>query len=321
MKRIVSAIFALALFSAGLDAQGLFRPEYLKEGDKVALLSPSYATPDSNVFKAAAVLRSWGLEPVIGSNVGKVEMGQYAGTVEERLADLRTALLDPSIKAIICNRGGYGALHLVDSLRLGEFSAHPKWIVGYSDITTLLAFQNCAGVQGLHGAMGVGIANEPDSLSSTLMRDFLMGRISDYQLHPHPDNIPGKACGILVGGNLCTLTPLLGTRADIMEENDIILFIEEVEESMHNIDRQLRMLKNAGVLSRCRGVILGQFTGCGEEFTCGSVEAMIRPLLEPYGIPVACGFPAGHGDVNVPLILGAAVTLEVGLEGALLHFD
>ena len=122
------------------------KPDYLKRGDKVALISPSFFTPMENVEKTAALLRTWGLEPVIGPNVGKTYNGKYAGTVAERLSDIRWALNDPSIKAIICNRGGYGTIQLIDNLKLEELSAHPKWLVGFSDITTLHGLLTRAGV-------------------------------------------------------------------------------------------------------------------------------------------------------------------------------
>ena len=113
------------------------KPDYLQAGDRVALISPSYFTPMENVEKTADVLRSWGLEPVVGPNVGKVADGKYAGTVAERISDIRWALDDPSIKAIICNRGGYGTIQLIDQLTLAELKASPKWLVGFSDISTL----------------------------------------------------------------------------------------------------------------------------------------------------------------------------------------
>ena len=137
-------------------------PTYLKPGDKVALISPSYYCSMETALAAANTLRSWGYEPVFGPNVGKKYLEHYAGTVEERLADLRWALNDLDIKAIICLRGGYSTLHLVEVLPLKELSASPKWIVGYSDITTLLSMEACAGVMGIHGVMGCNIA-KPDS--------------------------------------------------------------------------------------------------------------------------------------------------------------
>lgn len=297
------------------------KPAYLKAGDKVALISPSYFTPMENVEKTAEVIRSWGLEPVVGPNVGKVVDGRYAGTVAERVSDIRWALNDPSIKAIICNRGGYGTIQLIDQLTMAELKASPKWLVGFSDITTLHGLLTRAGVMSMHGTMSSFLAKDGKDVTSTSMRDLLMGKVPCYELPAHQQNIVGKASGVLVGGNLCTFAPNLGSQADATLGKDIILFVEEVEESMHNIDRQMRVLQMNGVLDRCKGVVLGEFTDCGTEFTYESVEAMLHELLKGYNIPVLCGFPAGHGDVNLPLVMGANVTMDVRTDGATLQFN
>ena len=297
------------------------QPDYLKEGDKVALISPSYYTPMTNVEKTADLLRGWGLEPVVGPNVGKKIDGQYAGTVAQRISDIRWALGDPDIKAIICNRGGYGTIQLIDQLTLSELKASPKWLVGFSDISTLHGLLTRAGVMSIHGTMSSFLAKGGTDKTSTLMLDLLMGQVPRYELPPHDQNIEGKASGVLVGGNLCTFTPNLGTQADATKGKDIILFVEEVEESMHNIDRQMRILQMNGVLDRCKGIILGEFADCGTEFTYESVEAMLHQMLKPYNIPVLCGFPGGHGNVNLPLVMGANVTIDVRTDGATLQFN
>lgn len=297
------------------------KPDYLSAGDKVALISPSYFTPMENLEKTAAVLRSWGLEPVIGPNVGKKVDGQYAGTVSERISDIQWALRDPSIKAIICNRGGYGTIQLIDYLTLEELKASPKWLVGFSDISTLHGLFSRAGVMSIHGTMSSFLAKGGTDETSTLMRDLLMGKVPRYELPSHKDNIVGRASGVLVGGNLCTFVPNLGSQADATKGKDLILFVEEVEESMHNIDRQMRILQMNGVLDRCKGIVLGEFTDCGTEFTYESVEAMLHDMLEEYHIPVLCGYPGGHGDVNLPLVMGAPVTIDVRNDGATLQFD
>ncbi|MBO4430199.1 MAG: LD-carboxypeptidase [Bacteroidaceae bacterium] len=297
------------------------KPDYLMAGDKVALISPSYFTPMENVEKTVDVLRSWGLEPVIGPNVGKVVNGRYAGTVAERVSDIRWALSDPEIKAIICNRGGYGTIQLIDQLTLAELKASPKWLVGFSDISTLHGLLTRAGVMSIHGTMSSFLAKGGTDATSTLMRDLLLGKVPCYQLPAHSQNITGKATGTLVGGNICTFAPNLGTQADATKGKDLILFVEEVEESMHNIDRQMRILQMNGVLDRCKGVVLGEFTDCGTEFTYESVEAMLHEMLKNYNIPVLCGFPSGHGDVNLPLVMGANVTIDVRTDGATLQFN
>jgi muramoyltetrapeptide carboxypeptidase len=194
-------------------------------------------------------------------------------------------------------------------------------MIGYSDISTLHGFWSRAGVMSIHGTMSMFLAKGGTDSSSTLMRDLLMGSVPRYEVAAHPQNIEGHASGIRVGGNLCTFAPNLGTQADALQAEDFILFIEEVEESMHNIDRQFYMLALNGIFKRCKGVVLGEFTDCGDEFTFESVEAMLRQYLQPMGIPMLCGFPAGHDTVNLPLVMGASVTLDVRHDGATLQFD
>ena len=330
MKKIV-IVLALIFLLAGTAAAQVRRhlglrprhlhtssPSSLKPGDRVALLSPAYYIDSAKVDSAAMLLRLWGFEPVVAPNVGKVYHGKYAGTVEERVSDLRWVLNDTSIKAIICNRGGYGTLHYIDQISPREWRKHPKWLVGYSDITTLHGLLTRAGIMSIHGPMASSL-DAADS-SSIALRDLLMGSVPQYHLPPHPDNIKGRATGTLVGGNLCTLVPLLGTGADATLGRDIILFLEEVGESMHNIDRQFRILEMNGVLDRCKGVILGEFTDCGNEFTGQSVESMLRQRIAGYGIPLLCGFPAGHGSVNSPLVMGSPVTIDVGDEASTVRF-
>ena len=328
---LLLTIAALAFMSCGKEevdptpdgtvTLNCVKPAYLSAGDTVALISPSYYTPMENVEATANLLRSWGLVPVIGPNVGKVVDGKYAGTVAERVSDILWAFNDPSIKAIICNRGGYGTIQLIDHIPLSALSASPKWFVGFSDISTLHGLLNRAGVMSVHGTMSSFLAQGGTDATSTMMRDLLLGQVPCYHLPAHAQNITGTASGILVGGNLCTFTPNLGSQADATMGQDLILFVEEVEESMHNIDRQIRIQQMNGVLDRCKGIVLGEFTGCGTEFTYENVEAMIRQIVEPYGIPMLCGFPAGHGDMNLPLVMGAPVTIDVRADGATLRFN
>ena len=156
------------------------QPAFLKPGDKVALISPSYFTPMENVEKTADVLRSWGLEPVIAPNVGKVVDGKYAGTVAERVSDIRWALNDPDIKALLCNRGGYGTIQLINELTLDELAARPKWLIGFSDISTLHGLMTRAGVMSIHGTMSSFRAAGGTDATSTLVRDLLLGKVPRY---------------------------------------------------------------------------------------------------------------------------------------------
>ena len=298
-------------------------PAFLKKGDKIALLSPSYSTPDSNIQNTAAVLKEWGFETVIGKNVGKLDAGKYAGTAQERADDFIAALKDPSVKAILSNRGGYGTIQLVDLIDLKMVKDNPKWLIGFSDITTLHAMETKAGVMSIHGTMSsfIGKARGKDD-NSTLLRDLLKGTVPTYKVPKHKFNQKGKAEGILVGGNMATFVPLVGASdIDIFSNDGIILFMEEVEESLHNIDRMFNTLELHGVMENVKGVILGEFVGSGMDQDFASAEEMLSKYLKKYNIPVMCGFPAGHDDVNVPIVMGAKVKMDVNDNGATLAFD
>ncbi|MBO4447147.1 MAG: LD-carboxypeptidase, partial [Bacteroidales bacterium] len=214
------ALAALAVLSGSLHSASAqmapLRPDYLKPGDKVAVISPSYAPAqdDSTVFRACEVLRSWGLVPVEGQFVrqGKnldKDLGVKGLPFVLRYEDFLWALRDDEIKAIIPSRGGYGGIHFVDRLDLADISAHPKWIVGYSDITNFhLAWYN-AGVMSIHGNMCIDLCKQKgDEPSRNRLRDLLFGKVPIYNLPPEENNIPGKAEGILLGGNFITMEAL-----------------------------------------------------------------------------------------------------------------
>lgn len=298
-------------------------PAFLKKGDKIALISPSYTTPDSNIQKTANVIKEWGFTPVIGKNVDKLDAGKYAGTAEERADDFIAALKNTSIKAILANRGGYGTIQLVDLIDPNLVKKNPKWLIGYSDITTLHAMQTKAGVMSIHGTMSSSIAKTAGKDdNSTLLRDLLKGEVPTYKVPKHKYNQKGKAEGILVGGNMTTFVPLIGASdIDVFQNDGIILFMEEIGENLRNIDRMFHSIELHGVMENVRGVILGEFVDSGTDLDYESTEAMLSSYLKKYDIPVMCGFPAGHDDINLPLVMGAKVEMNVTDKGATLAFD
>ncbi len=298
-------------------------PAFLKKGDKVALLSPSYSTPDSNIEKTADAIKAWGFKPVIGKNVSKLDAGKYAGTAKERADDFIEALKDTSIKAILCNRGGYGTIQLVDLIDLKLVKDNPKWLIGFSDITTLHAMATKAGVMSIHGTMSSFIAKTAGKDdNSTLVRDLLKGTVPTYKVPSHKFNQKGHGEGVLVGGNMATFVPLVGASdIDVFSNDGIILFLEEVGESLHNIDRMFNTLELHGVMENVKGVILGEFVSSGMDQDFESTEEMLSKYLKKYDIPVLCGFPAGHDDLNVPIVMGAKVTLDVDKNGGTVAFD
>ena len=315
-----------------LSLISIVRPPYLKPGDKVAVLSPSYAITDSAALRRGCeVLRSWGLEPVMGKHVYldpvKDSCGRlrnvYAGTLEERLEDIRWAYEADSIKAIICSRGGYGGIQLLPLLPLSTYSDNPKWLVGYSDITNFIAASTVAGVMSIHGNMvgAYGDRKGPDEYSEAV-REMLFGRLPGYSVAHNEHDVPGHAEGTLIGGNMITLQALLGSAYDPTGLDDVILFFEEVEESMHAIDRIVNAMAVQGKLRNVRGIILGEMHKCGQELMLyKDVYEALSQITSSLGIPVCCGFPAGHGEHNMPLMMGARVSLDVTGEGSVLTYE
>ena len=322
----MAAAALLAACHAPESPNTIVQPAFLQPGDRIALVEPSFAQADSAVAITTAILESWGYETVVGKNVGKKHAGAYAGTAAERAADLKWALEDPDIDAILCLGGGYGAIQLLEYLNPEDFRAHPKWLIGFSDITVLHAMNVSAGVMSLQATVG-GIMSRfhGEDPSSLALKDFLAGNVPAYAVPAHPLNVPGEASGTLVGGNLCTYVTLEGTWADYFDtaDGDLILFIEEVEETWHSIDRLFNMLRLTGRLARVKGVILGQFTDCPADLDYASPEAMlVEEYLRSMDIPVCCGFPAGHEfENNMPLPFGATAHLAVSPDGATLRFD
>ncbi len=307
------------LVNYSVSGKKIVQPPYLKKGDKVAFVSPAYWLPGETITQAAEVVRSWGLEPVFGRHNDRQHASAYAGTADQRADDLRWALEQDDIKAIICTRGGYGCAHLLDRIPLSSFKNNPKWLVGYGDITCLLCAEVAAGVISIHGPMSMDIA-ENDGISVGLLHDILFGKVPQYVVPADQRNIPGHAEGVLVGGNLSSYSILAGTEYNLAPGHDIILFIEEVEEALHHIDRLFYMLRLQKNFEGIKGVILGEFAAIKYDLQFDSAEQMIIQHLRRYNIPVCCNFPVGSNS-SLPLIEGAQVTLDVDATSAVLTFN
>ncbi len=287
-------------------------PPFLKPCDKVAIVSPSGAIDKKYIDGAVEVLSSWKLIPVIGENAYGEE-GRYSGTVEQRFSDLQAAIDDDSVKAILCARGGYGAMHIVDMLDLTSFEIHPKWILGFSDITALHSATSSIDVVSLHSIMAKHLTELPaDAQPVKMMHDILFGEsLPDYIGEPHELNRKGKTEGVIVGGNLSVLFGLRGTHFDL-DTYEKILFIEDIAEKPYHIDRMMQNLKMGGVLEHLNGLIVGQFTEIEEDPSMGqTVYEIIADAVSEYDYPVCFNFPAGHIDQNIPLLLGAEVSFTV----------
>ncbi len=292
------------------------KPPYLKAGDKVVIVSPSGSVDQRYIDGAVQALASWQLNPVV-STFARESFGRFSGTDEQRLLDLQQALDDPSVRAILCSRGGYGLIRIIDKLNFDAFVKYPKWLIGFSDITILHAAAIHKGVQSIHSVMARGITeNDPEADPVMVLREMLFGKKPDsYLLSPDALNRFGKSRGTLVGGNLSVLYGLRGTKFDIKPKGKI-LFIEDLSEKLYHIDRMIQNFKLGGILSQLSGLLVGRFTEIEEDASFGkTLEEIIRSAVEEYGYPVAFGFPAGHVDYNMPLIHGAKIKMTVSGKG------
>ena len=324
---IIMAITLMASMPALAKGKTPQMPPALKSGDKIAIISPASKPGDTNPELAAATLRAWGFVPVIGPHA-LTNCHSYAGTIDERCADLRWALNDPEIKAIVCTRGGYGSSMLLDPMTHKDFNSHPKWIVGYSDITALHSAMVCSGVMSLHANMGgaLGSRGATDSVNLMLL-EVLTGHFPSYTVPAHPLNVKGTARGIVIGGNMAVFTNIGGSREwDFLDRanikgKDIILFFEDVSESMPRVNSMLQQLRLKGVLDHVKGIIVGRFTEYEPRDGYTDMNEMLSETLNKYGIPVCYDFPASHDeDWNYPIIEGCPATLIVAPDGVTLTF-
>lgn len=285
-------------------------PPFLNKKDKVAIIAPA-GSISNGVDDAIKLLQSWDLEVVVGESTSS-SFHQFAGKDELRANDLQKMLDDRSIKAVFAARGGYGTVRIIDRIDFSTFATHPKWIIGFSDITVMHShIQALFGIPTIHGQMPLTI---PDATKASLetLRKALFGEELSYAYRSRYANIGGSAEGILIGGNLAILVSISGSVSEV-DYADKILFIEDVGEYYYSIDRMMRMLKRAGKLKDLKGLIVGGFTGMKDNepgFGC-SAQEIILDLVEEYGYPVATDFPAGHIDNNKSLIFGKSVNLSI----------
>ncbi|MDR0988056.1 MAG: LD-carboxypeptidase [Prevotellaceae bacterium] len=287
-------------------------PPFIQKGDRAVLLSPSGKIDHAFLQGARRRLKQWGLKVTTAPHAGGSH-GWYAGGIHQRLTDLQSALDNEAVQLIFCSRGGYGAVHLIDKLDFTRFRQHPKWLVGFSDITALHNVVQQQGFASIHAPMARHLTVESeDDESMHLLWHVLTGSFPVYTLPTHKLSRTGKATGILRGGNLSVLCGLRGTPYDVPPEGTI-LFLEDVGERPHSIERMFYNLRLGGVLERLSGLIIGQFTEFEENLSLGKpLYNALADLLKNYTYPICFDFPVGHVTRNMPLVNGSAVTLEVG---------
>jgi muramoyltetrapeptide carboxypeptidase len=293
----------------------------LLPGDKIAIVALARKINLDDIQAAIATFEAWGLEVVLGKTL-TTGYHIFAGTDEERAADLQAMLDNPEIKAIISARGGYGSARIIDLVNFSQFSRHPKWVIGFSDITVVLAHIQRLGLSCIHGIMPTLFARPGSEPAKETLRQALFGEQVIYPLlSPHPYNQAGRARGPVTGGNLSLLTSIIGTPSEV-DFTGTILFLEEIEEYLYSLDRMMVHLKRSGKLKNLAGLIVGHMTGLQdnpEPFGKSAYE-IIHEHTQAYGYPIAFGFPTGHEVENLALVCGREALLEVSAAGASLQY-
>ena len=288
-------------------------PPYLNPGDTIGIVCPAGCMPFEKAQTCIETLTNWGFKVIPGKTLGN-QFHYFSGTDEERCKDLQYMRDDKNIDAILCGRGGYGMGRIIDQLDFTKFIKHPKWIIGFSDITVLHChlFSNYK-IASLHAPMAAAF-NDGEFKNQYIesLHDAMMGGKADYKTEGNILDQEGKAKGILIGGNLSLIANVIGTSSDFKTKNRI-LFIEEVGEYIYAVDRMMYQLKRSGKLENLKGLIIGRFSDMKDTtIPFGqSVEDAIKDLVKDYDYPVCFGFPVSHDKENYALKTGVTYKLKV----------
>lgn len=297
-------------------------PPYLQKGDTIGVVAPSGYMPIEKMQACIDTLDSWGYTVQLGATTHSQSQNYFSGTDDERLNDLQQMTDDKKVKAILCARGGYGMSRIIDRINFNKFRKHPKWIIGFSDITVLHShlFANYK-IASLHAPMAAAF-NDGESANSYILslKDALEGKPAYYESPPHSFNKIGEARGQLMGGNLSLLAHLVGSRSDCNCRKKI-LFLEDIGEYLYNVDRMLLQLKRSGKLDKLAGLIIGGFTDnkdTNRPFG-KSIYDIIYEQVNRYNIPTCFDFPVSHEKQNYALKIGVKYKLSVSNESVVLQ--
>ena len=289
-------------------------PPSLKKGDQVAIVATARYADLKILEFAEQLLESWGLKLIRGKNLLKKHYN-FAGNDAERLEDLQWAMDHPELKAIFCFRGGYGSTRILEKIEAKKFINSPKWVIGFSDVTALHNYiGTICNTASVHATMPINYKDNSDNALRSL-KQLLFEKTMNYCIDSCAENILGQASGPIVGGNLAILQSLSGTKYDCNTKGKI-LFIEDVDEYLYNIDRMLWTLQHAGKLANLAGLIVGGFTQLkdNDDPFGMTVQQIILEKVKAYHYPVCFNFPSGHFNDNCALGLNLPVKLIVGSE-------
>lgn len=293
----------------------MISPKPLKPGDKIAIIATARRVQEENIQSAMKEFESWGMTVVLSPLLFSRDHSYLAGTDEQRIAALQQVLDDPSLSAIVCARGGYGTTRIIDEVRFDEFKKHPKWIVGFSDVTALHLKLAALGFESIHGTMPI-LFGKPDSRSSIeQLHQALFGKELHLAAKNHELNRSGKGVGRAIGGNLSLLVDSLGTSHEIITDGRILV-LEEIDEYFYKVDRMIVQLRRAGKFDKLAGLVVGHFTDIKDsELPFGETfQEIIRFHTRNFNYPIAFGLPTGHENPNLAWVEGRESTLEVNYE-------
>ena len=295
------------------------RPNNLEKGDLIYIVSPAKSIDPESIYFAKKLIESWGFIAECGTNT-LGEYNYFSGNDIDRAADFQLAIDHKEAKAILCARGGYGCVRIMDKLNWSNFEKSPKWLIGFSDITVMHHRAQRLSVMSMHATMPLNFQmNSSEALET--FRAALIGESFSIQAPPSSFNKIGSARGRLLGGNLSIVYSLLGT-ADAYDFKDSVLFIEDLSEQLYHIDRMLFALKKAGVFDEIKALVIGGMTDLKDTSPSFGMtyEEVILEKVKESSIPICFNFPIGHIDDNRAMIIGETVELEVGPHGASLCY-
>jgi muramoyltetrapeptide carboxypeptidase len=289
-------------------------PPYLQKGDTIGIVAPAGYMPVEKMQTCIETLDNWGYTVQLGATTHSNSQNYFSGTDEQRLTDLQQMIDNPDIKAILCARGGYGVSRIIDDINFKKLKKHPKWIIGFSDITVLHAhLLTNYKIASLHASMAAAF-NEGNAYEAAIrsLKNALEGKPAHYECGPHPFNKTGEAEGVLVGGNLSLLAHIIGTDSDLKTKHKL-LFIEDIGEYLYNIDRMLIQLRRSGKLDHIAGLIIGGFTDSKDtERPFGKTEyEIIYEQVASLEVPVGFNFPVSHDKENLALKIGGTYRLTI----------
>lgn len=318
MRKLLLLLLTMSIVAI-LKAQQMPR---LHRGDTIAIATPSGKTEAEQVMPAVEYLTKHGFHVIVPDGI-YADYSGFAGTVAHRVAEMQALLDQPGVKAILCARGGYGAVSLLDELDFTAFKEHPKWICGFSDITAFHSHLHTLGYPTLHSVMPITMkADDMDNEYNRSLIKAIRGESLHYDFEPHPANRQGKAEGVLVGGNLSLLYSMLESVSSINTDGKI-LFIEDVGENIYHIERMLVALDRAGKLRNLKGLIVGSMEKIrvDDYYYDTTTEDVILGICGKYDYPVCFNFPAGHAGQNVALRLGCTAILTITPDRCQLKFE